>query len=64
MIPEEHVKNVCKVGKGAECCRYITMGADGWSCEKLTSLAAVIDKRAATMNAKGDNCAGILNLTQ
>lgn len=49
----------CKIGQGAECCRYLTMGADGFSCAKRTSLRYTIDNRVRKMNAKGDNCDGV-----
>lgn len=55
-----HVSDVCKIGKGAETCRYLAVGADGWSCEKLTPLKAYLDKRveAGTIRAQADNCDG------
>ena len=58
-IDENHVRDVCKVGQGKECCRYLTRGLNGWSCEKLTH-AAYFDKRVAEGNmfAQGDNCPG------
>lgn len=57
------VKFVCKIGAGAECCKYLTMSAGagaGWSCEKHTSLAATIDEKARTgkFTAISDNCEG------
>ena len=56
----EYVKAVCKIGQGHACCRYLTMGAGGWSCEKRSSLKAALDARvlAETMTARGDNCEG------
>lgn len=56
----EWAKRICLIGQGSECCRYLTMGAHGWSCEKHGTLRAHIDKRALThvMHAKGDNCPG------
>lgn len=60
--PDTHyAKAVCKIGQGADCCRYITMGASGWSCAKHEpSIARVVDQRAALgqMNARSDNCDG------
>jgi hypothetical protein len=50
-------KSVCLIGFGAETCRYLTMGASGWGCAKLSSLRPIIDARA-DMRAKGDNCEG------
>lgn len=59
---DEHVEKVCKPDKGAATCRYLAMGADGWSCEKGTSNGQYIDERVTqgTMRAQGDNCGGIL----
>jgi len=56
-----YVKAVCKVGQ-LECCRYLTMGPNGWSCEKGTpALKALLDDRVAkgTIRARGDNCEGL-----
>jgi len=30
----EHVKNVCKIGQGNDCCRYLVLGAEGFECAK------------------------------
>jgi hypothetical protein len=60
-----YLADTCKVGHGAACCRYVMMGASGWSCGKLDPRFKVaIDQRAPMMNAKGDNCAGILDLDE
>lgn len=53
----DHVKNVCKIGRGADCCKYLTVGSNGFECAKLTSLKLAIDRRD-NMNAKSDNCEG------
>jgi hypothetical protein len=64
MIPA-YLSETCKVGHGAACCRYVTMGADGWYCAKVDpALRPAIDLRAATMTAKGDNCPGVTNLNE
>lgn len=59
-VDDEHAKTVCKVGQGAACCRYLTMGGDGWSCEKLTGLRRAIDNRVrlGKFTAISDNCEG------
>ena len=59
-IADEHVKAVCKIGQGAACCRYLTMGPDGFGCEKFTQLAGVIDGKVerGTYSSVGDNCDG------
>jgi len=54
------VTDVCKVGQGVLCCRYLTMSPSGWSCEKLTDMGRTIDRKvtAGEFTAKGDNCLG------
>lgn len=55
-----HVDEVCKIGQGNECCRYLAADYRGLVCIKLTSLKAQVDRRVATetMVARGDNCDG------
>lgn len=57
----DHVRTVCKIGLDAECCRYLTMAPTGWSCEKKSELAKLLDARAASgaMHARADNCEGM-----
>lgn len=57
--------DLCKVGQGAACCRYLAMSVRGWSCEKLTPLGRLLDARVerGEMNARGDNCPGKDTLT-
>ncbi len=54
------VRETCKLGKGAECCRYLSMGGTGFQCEKLGPIRGIIDSRMnnGTMQAQGDNCPG------
>ena len=64
---QEHVNSVCKLGQGEQTCRYLTSTGgkkQGWTCEKSGSLRRILDERVAygTMNAKGDNCGGLLEL--
>lgn len=56
----EHIKNVCKIGQGHDCCRYLMMGAGGFECAKHSSLQALLDSRVEmkTIVARGDNCEG------
>lgn len=56
-IDDEHVRAVCKIGQGHACCRYLTVGPEGWGCVKLDpqpirSLLDVMDGRPATLTAK------------
>jgi hypothetical protein len=56
----EHVKNVCRIGQGHSCCRYLVMGGNGFECAKHTELKTLLDTRVATetITARGDNCMG------
>jgi hypothetical protein len=56
----EHVKNVCKIGQGPECCRYLLIDGNGPLCGKRTAVALEIDQRvlAGTYSSVGDNCEG------
>jgi hypothetical protein len=55
-----YLTQTCKIGQGAECCRYIVAGKGGITCAKLTSVKATIDNRVAagSFTAKADNCQG------
>ena len=58
---ETIVKPICKIGMGAECCRYLTMSPTGFTCVKFVeNLKTLLDDRVARndMNARGDNCPG------
>lgn len=59
MIPIEHVKLRCQPNT-ANCCRYLSVGSTGWTCERLTALRAVLDRRAESgkMRATAVNCDG------
>ena len=60
MIPDDYVKDTCKLGQGGACCAYLMGGPNGLECAKGTHIERVIATRlaAGTMNAKGDNCDG------
>lgn len=51
--------DVCRIGQGEACCRYLALGAVGWSCEKRGNLRLAIDRRVDQMSAKSDNCDGV-----
>lgn len=57
---DAHVEATCKAGQ-IGCCRYLAMGAGGWSCEKHSEMRAHLDARVAagTIRATGDNCDGL-----
>lgn len=56
----EYIKTICLIGRGYACCRYLTAGSNGWSCEKLGPLKQCFDQMVAAQMivARGDNCAG------
>ena len=56
----EHIKNICKVGQGLNCCRYLIVAPQGFECTKYTTLRAELDFRVATgtISAQSDNCDG------
>jgi hypothetical protein len=56
----DQIKNVCKIGQGSDCCRYLMMGPKGFECAKHTELKTLLDKRVMlkTITAQGDNCEG------
>lgn len=60
MALSEHILNVCKIGQGHDCCRYLVMGTEGFECAKHTELKTLLDNRVATetITARGDNCEG------
>jgi hypothetical protein len=58
----EYIKEVCKIGKGSECCRYLTCGVNGFTCSKMNPfLKERIDYNVSNgkMIATSDNCDGI-----
>lgn len=62
VIPEKHLKEVCKVGQGNACCRYIVADSTGITCAKNNpSLKKTLDHRVASnqMIAMADNCIGL-----
>ena len=59
-ISEIHLKQVCKIGQGNKCCRYLVVGSQGFECVKHTAIKDLLDSRVEDklMVAQGDNCAG------
>ena len=60
-LSKEHIVNVCKIGQGKDCCRYLLCGAIGFECGKLGPLKGVLDSKAPYMSAQSDNCEGVKN---
>lgn len=59
-LSNNHIKDVCKIGQGKDCCRYLLCGINGFECGKLGSLKEMIDSRVHHMTAKSDNCKGVI----
>lgn len=60
----EQIKKVCKIGQGADCCKYLVMGK-GFECMKFDPAnKKVIDDNWKTTPhiAQGDNCDGLENI--
>ena len=60
-LSPQQIIDVCKMGQGVDCCRYLICGGNGFECAKTTSLKDIIDTRVNQMNAKSDNCGGVKN---
>lgn len=54
---------ICKLGKGGECCRYLMAASNGLECAKSEGnegYRATLDGKSNSMTAQGDNCKGYL----
>ena len=61
MEKTKYLEQICKIGQGSDCCRYVVAGAPGITCAKLSGLKETIDIRVklGRFIAMGDNCAGL-----
>lgn len=62
VIERQHVAKVCSIGTGADTCRYLVAGGDGFECAKhQDGFRQEIDRRVASGSfvARGDNCEGL-----
>lgn len=41
MALSTYVKDICKIGQGHDCCRYLLMGPKGFECGKVTDKGEV-----------------------
>jgi hypothetical protein len=56
----QNVINICKIGQGANCCKYLLAGTEGFECAKHEGEKQMIDRVwNETKNAQGDNCEGL-----
>lgn len=59
---QKRIDDICKIGQGSDCCRYLGAGANGFECFKhQAELRERVDFLAAVgrMHATSDNCEGI-----
>ena len=60
----KNIENICKIGQGAACCKYLVVGGNGFECMKtdLDNKKVVDDNWAHHEHvAQGDNCDGLPN---
>lgn len=62
LIPSKMLKEVCKIGQGAECCRFIVVSDEGLMCAKNKTVSHDVLNNLVNegiMTAQGDNCEGL-----
>lgn len=54
------LKDICKIGQGAACCKYLLAGENGFECAKTNGWKDIVDNNWKTVKhtAQGDNCEG------
>lgn len=45
LIMSSQIEEVCKIGQGNDCCRYLVVGPNGFECAKHTALKRYLDTR-------------------
>lgn len=61
MLERAYLREICRIGQGADCCRYLIGDDTGLHCAKhAPELASQLDERVRleTIHARGDNCPG------
>ncbi len=67
MSLNKQIEEVCKIGQGADCCKYLVMGGKGFECMRINlANKKVVDDNWAIHDhvAQGDNCQGKEDLTK
>jgi len=55
-----NLKDVCKIGQGAACCKFLLCGSNGFECAKAEGWEfEILEKWNSTKVAQGDNCSGL-----
>lgn len=57
-ITPDEVRDVCKIGQGADACRYIIVTGNGFMCARESGMRDLLDMRVAegTYAAEAVNC--------
>jgi len=42
-IPRKYINETCRIGQLDKCCRYLTCGSEGFSCEKHSEFKNILD---------------------
>lgn len=63
LIPIEHVKQICRIGDGADCCSFLLASGKGFECAKTPGMEKlfgilILRRGMNHMTALGDNCEG------
>lgn len=60
VVDRPRLNDICKMGKGAECCKYLLVDPDeGIICAKHDKYFGPYLKDKRGMVAEGDNCEGL-----
>lgn len=59
LLTADHIRNVCKIGCGEKCCKFLTVGEKGAECAKGQAVGVLWDiEFKDDLKSKGDNCLG------
>ncbi len=60
IIPDPHLKHICRIGQGAFTCSFIGLEDGKFMCQKGTPEEKFIrtQRELGKMNALGNNCSG------
>jgi hypothetical protein len=57
----DNLLHICKIGQGADCCKYLLVGSGGFECAKAEGYKKMVDDNwNEHKSAQGDNCDGII----
>ena len=56
-LTDNETRDICKLGKGSECCAFLVVGSNGFECIRMsypTNSSIFSRLKEGTMNAKGE----------